>query len=487
MLKTATAELDGTFTWEWRFGPRGTLMMQVDPRDAVFVYVETPSANQTSVSTFAFDSGEHPEPGRDELLRWITERADRIGILRQRMIRIPFDLDHPYWAEDPAFAAEDHVVFHDGRGWEELRTLLADIQRRPLNPSRPLWEIHIVTGVAGVAEIPGDATVVAIKMHHSMADGGLGAKISRQLFTENLPTDERPAAAAAIPSRFSMAAAAVSSLPRNLCLLAGLVPRARRVQRLMRAERAQGMYEVPAALRPRTVLNQPLGPERVFDAVFFSVPELRAMRSAIGGVTVNDLMLTIVGSTMHRYLCEVGTAPEGSLAAGVPLSTRNAAEATSRNRFVTLAVDLHTDLPDLVERARAIHRSVLMDTVRKTGPGETQFDALANSIPGFVVRNGLRVLGALPTRQSSTIRLANTLVTNVPKGPADMVLCGSTVAANFGVAPLVGLGGVVHSISSVGDSLAVNITADPRQLRDDGRYVELLRESFEDLKAAIYP
>ena len=83
-------------------------------------------------------------------------------------------------------------------------------------------------------------------------------------------------------------------------------------------------------------------------------------------------------------------------------------------------MDLHTDLPDLTERARAIHRSVLMDTVRKTGPAETQFDALTSSVPGFVVRSALRVLGALPTRKSSTIRLANTLVTNVPKGPADM-------------------------------------------------------------------
>ncbi|WP_027501064.1 wax ester/triacylglycerol synthase domain-containing protein [Rhodococcus sp. UNC363MFTsu5.1] len=460
-------------------------MIQVDPRDAIFAYVETPSTAQTTVSAYAFDSGGRPLPSRDELLRWITQRAGRIGVLRQRMIRVPFDLDHPYWAEDPAFAAEDHVAFHIGRGWEELRTLLVDIQRRPLNPSRPLWEAHVVTGVDGVEGIAGPATVVAIKMHHSMADGGLGARIARQLFTETLPTDERPDADP-IPSSFSMAAMAVAAIPRNLCLLACAVPRARRVQRLRRTERAQGMYETPAALRPRTVLNQPLGQERVYNAVFFSVPELRAMRSAVGGVTLNDLMLTIVGATMHRYLCEVGDPPAGSLGACVPVSTRDDIEATSRNRFVTIAVDLHTDSPDLVERVGAIHRSVLADRVRKTSPGETQSDALANSFPGFLVRNALRVLRALPARQSTTVQLANTLVTNVPKGPADLVLCGSTVAANFGLAPLIGLAGVAHTVSSVGDSLAVNIIADPRQLRDDRRYAELLLESFEDLKAAVY-
>ncbi|SEL13431.1 wax ester/triacylglycerol synthase domain-containing protein [Rhodococcus maanshanensis] len=461
-------------------------MIQIDPRDAIFAYVETPSTAQTTVSAYAFGSGGHPRPSRDELLRWITQRACRIGVLRQRMIRVPFDLDHPYWAEDPAFAAEDHVTFHDGRGWEDLRTLLVDIQRRPLNPTRPLWEAHVATGVDGVDGIAGPATVVAIKMHHSMADGGLGARIARQLFTETLPTDERPAAADPIPSGFSMAATAVAAIPRNLCLLAGAVPRARRIQQLRRAERAQGMYETPAALRPRTVLNQPLGPERVYNAVFFSVPELKAMRSAVGGVTLNDLMLTIVGATMHRYLCEVGDPPAGSLGACVPVSTRDDIEAASRNRFVTIAVDLHTDLPDLVERVGAIHRSVLADKVRKTSPGETQSDALANSLPGFVVRNALRVLGALPARPSTTIQLANTLVTNVPKGPADLVLCGSPVAANFGLAPLIGLAGVAHTVSSVGDSLAVNIIADPRQLRDDRRYAELLLESFEELKAAVY-
>ncbi|MFC7447941.1 wax ester/triacylglycerol synthase domain-containing protein [Rhodococcus daqingensis] len=461
-------------------------MRQVDPRDAVFAYVETTSASQTMLSAYAFDSGTDSPPDRAEIRRWVTERAGRIDVLRQRMIRAPFDLDHPYWAEDPAFAADDHVVFHDGQGWEELRTLLVGILRQPFDPSRPLWELHIVTGVSGVNEIPGEATVAVVKMHHSMADGKLSVQIARQLFSEDLPADARPAVVDPIPSRLTIATRALAALPRNLYRLAGAVPEARAVQRLIRAEREQGMYEVPSARRPRTVLNQQLGPDRVFDSVFFSLPELREMKIEIGGVTVNDLMITIIGAAMHKYLCEIGDTPDGSLGAGIPVSIRDTVEATSRNRFVITAVDLHTDLSGPVERARAIHQSVLADKIRKTSPGETRSDALANSIPGFVVRYGLRIISALPARQSPTIGLANTLITNIPKGPADMKLCGSTVAANFGLAPLVGLGGVAHSIGSLGDSLAVNFTADPTQLRDDRRYAELLRESFDDLKAAVY-
>lgn len=44
-----------------------------------------------------------------DILRFIGERLSGARSFRQRMVRVPFDLDRPYWIEDPEFDIEFHV------------------------------------------------------------------------------------------------------------------------------------------------------------------------------------------------------------------------------------------------------------------------------------------------------------------------------------------------------------------------------------------
>ncbi|MFC4604189.1 wax ester/triacylglycerol synthase domain-containing protein [Rhodococcus kronopolitis] len=452
-----------------------------EPRDAVFAYVDSPGAGQAMLTAYAF-------PGTAttaEITAWITARAARIPELRQRMVRVPADLDHPYWVDDPRFAPARHITFHQPGDWAGLCALQARLQGEPFDWGRPLWELHVSTGVHGVGGIEGPATVAGLKIHHAVADGMLSTLIARRLFTDELPA-ALPSTNDREPSRTALFGRAVAAIPRNLARLAAAPVAIRTVRRELKAEQAQGMWTAPAARRPRTILNEPLGRDRVCDSVFYRFPELRALKDRIGGVSVNDLMLTVVGSALHSYLAEHGGVPDGSLAAGVPISTRGAAAANARNQFSLAYVDLHTDIADPIARTHAIHASMRADQARKLSPATMKFDMLVNSIPGFVVRQGLRVLRALPVKRAPTVGGANTLITNVRRGPADMTLCGLTVAATFGVTPLIGEGGIAHSIGSIGDSVAISFTADPAQLRDAARYTELLRSSFAAIEADIY-
>ncbi|MGW6375618.1 wax ester/triacylglycerol synthase domain-containing protein [Rhodococcus sp. NPDC055112] len=464
-------------------------MLQVDPRDAVFLYVERPVAWQTFLSAYAFvPDGSRARPAdRREITRWIADRARGIAVLRQRLVRVPFDLDHPYWVDDPEHSVEDHLFFHDGSGWEELREWMALLVQQPMDRSKPLWELHVVTGVSGIPGVTGDATVTVMKFHHSMADGELSTAISRALFGAGPVPDIRPGAPVAAlrtPVPAGLFTSAVLACPRRVGELVAGLRGFRATRHRLLVEREEGRHTLPVAKRPRTVLNQPLGPDRVFDVAFLPLDELREMKAALGEVTVNDLVLAVIAGALWRYLREVGGLPEGSLAAAVPMSIRHTRVSESRNQFLTMAVNLHTATVDPIARVRAIHRSVLEERERLSIPAEAEAAScdVVGVVPGWAIRAALRIGYGRPKRRSETIHYVNTLVSSVRSGSADLRLCDATVVAGFGLAPLVGLGGVAHAVGSVGNSLTVNITADPLQLADIRRYRELLLESFDTLR-----
>ena len=44
-----------------------------------------------------------------DILAFFESRMQLSKTIRQRMVRVPFDLDYPYWIEDPDFDLEYHV------------------------------------------------------------------------------------------------------------------------------------------------------------------------------------------------------------------------------------------------------------------------------------------------------------------------------------------------------------------------------------------
>jgi len=72
-----------------------------------------------------------------------------------------------HWVEADDFNLDNHLrraVLPDPAGKAELQSFVADLASTPLNPSRPLWELHLVDTALG-----GQALIMRI--HHSIADG----------------------------------------------------------------------------------------------------------------------------------------------------------------------------------------------------------------------------------------------------------------------------------------------------------------------------
>ena len=67
------------------------------------------------------------------------------------MVEVPFGLQHPAMVDDPDFDIEYHVrraSLPSPGGLGELADLAADLASRPLDRRRPLWEFHVVEGLA---------------------------------------------------------------------------------------------------------------------------------------------------------------------------------------------------------------------------------------------------------------------------------------------------------------------------------------------------
>ena len=122
--------------------------------------------------------------------------------------------------------------------------------------------------------------------------------------------------------------------------------------------------------RPKTILNKPVGPHRVFDAAEFPLEGFKDIKNAVG-VKVNDVALGIIAGALKQYLEEKGASPaSGSLATGIPLNMRTRRGTTEENNQVgSIFASLHTDVDDPVERLRAIKLST--EEAKQSGRGES--------------------------------------------------------------------------------------------------------------------
>ena len=140
---------------------------RVQARDLAFLAEETPSTPRHNATVEVFEPG---ESGFDyeRLLELIEDRISFVPRYRQRLQAVPGRLANPVWIDDPDFDLGYHVrrsaLPRPGTP-EQLRELVARIVSRPLDRSKPLWEVYFVEGLA-------DGRVALLyKAHQALVDG----------------------------------------------------------------------------------------------------------------------------------------------------------------------------------------------------------------------------------------------------------------------------------------------------------------------------
>ena len=91
----------------------------------------------------------------------------------------PYRLDAPVWADDPHFDIDFHLrraALPKPGGRRELSDYVQRVISRPLDRTKPLWEIYFIEGLED-----GHVAVLS-KVHHCMIDGMAAMDIASVMF-----------------------------------------------------------------------------------------------------------------------------------------------------------------------------------------------------------------------------------------------------------------------------------------------------------------
>ncbi len=457
--------------------------------DATFLYLEQPNSPMHIGSVSVID-------GSLEFERFRALVASRLHLMpkmRQRLIEVPLSIDYPYWADDPNFNINLHlqrIALPSPGGWRELRALASGIFSRPLDRSRPLWEITFVEGLETVTQVPPGSVALIAKIHHAALDGVGGADLMTVLYdlsAESKPIpDPEPFNPAPLPNELNVVTRSAMDfaknplkLPRILAQTAVSTVKAGVVSRVQRAE----LPTVPFTAPP-TRLNKVVSAQRKWNAALISLDRVKTLKNALG-VTLNDVMLAICAGALRRYLLEKDELPSKSLVAMIPISVRDPSEkGEGGNKVSNMLVQLGTDIADPIERLERIHDNTKRGKLYQMAIGAKALTNLAETVPFGVGNQAARLYSRLNLAERIN-PVFNVVITNVPGPQRPIYLDGHQLLAHMGTAPIIDGMGLIITIFSYNGVIAISPTSDANSMPDVDLFTRYLRESANNLESLI--
>jgi diacylglycerol O-acyltransferase / wax synthase len=474
---------------------------QLTSLDAQFLALETPRQYGHVAGLAILDPSTAPGGTLvlEDIQILLSERLPLLPPLRWRLIDVPLGLDYGYWIDDPDFDLEYHVrelALPPPGSDEQLAEQTARIVSRPLDRSRPLWELYLVHG------LPNGRVAVLTKIHHSVIDGMSGAEIMGLLLDtspEGRELPERvPPGGEPRPGDAEMLARGLLGLPRYplraLRSLPSAVPNledtplgtlpgagtiSRVTSRLQQSLRGDGNRVARTTLRaPRTSFNGRISPHRRFVFGQLGLDEVKEVKNA-HGCTVNDVVVSICAGAVRRWLLEHQELPPEPLVAQIPVSVRTDEQVgTYGNRLMLMAAPLFTNVADPAERLRRTHDALgEMKERHRALPAELLQDT-NHFIPPAVFSRAARLTFSLATSGAGRPTW-NLVISNVPGPQFPLYLAGARLEANYPVSVITDGMGLNITVMSYDGHMDFGIVADRDQMPDVAKLMEWLPEELE--------
>ncbi|MCW2674143.1 MAG: hypothetical protein JWP14_2732 [Frankiales bacterium] len=456
--------------------------------DVSFLYMETPSTPMHVGGVCVLEPPAGVPFDYDRLVELITERIGLVPRYRQKVRPVPGRLANPVWVDDEDFDVTYHVrrsALPKPGTREQLKELVARLQSRPLDRSRPLWEIYLVEGLQ---DDPGGGQRCAIitKTHHAMVDGVSAVDIGTVLLDLEPTPREVPAddwQPRKEPDAVHLVAGAVVDLvTRPTAVLdtaraavTDVRATAGRVATLAGGVLSQA--KLMARPAPETPLNVPIGEQRRFGTADTDLDHYKRVRKVHGG-TVNDVVLATVSGALRTWLLTRGekVQPTTVVRAMVPVSVRADAEKGELgNRVSSYFVDLPVGEGSAVMR---LHQVSFAMRGHKESGSAVGADALVQ-LTGFAPPT-IHALGAR-TASVMTRRLFNLVVTNVPGPQFPLYAAGARMLAMYPVVPLAKNQAVSIGLTSYDGGVFYGLNADRDAMPDVDVLAACIEESLAEL------
>lgn len=353
----------------------------------------------------------------DELRHAVVTRFRRLPRLHQTA--------HSRWLPAGRIDLGSHVLHHELSHPGQFHSVCAQIHETPLDRTRPLWEVHLIDGLA-----QGQQALV-VKTHHAVGDGLASLQIAEALFDPS-PTTFR------------------ASAPELHFVQNGAPPAVAALQDLL------GLV-FTAAGGPLVMggpFNGTVGTERAFAAATVRLDRARQLQHRLGG-SVDDVIVAIVAAGLRRYFEDVQhPAVPRALRAMLPVSTQPAMPGTHLGNHVSAVfIDLPMHVDDLatlighIAAAKAVVR-----TAHAAEGGAVAVEAVGH-LPGPLRAVVLRTVSELP--------FANLVISDIPGPDRPQRFLGRSVIACYPMMPLGGNVGLSIAAISIGGVIGIGVTTDP--------------------------
>jgi diacylglycerol O-acyltransferase / wax synthase len=451
--------------------------------DAYVWYNQTPTNHMHTLKVAILDTARASVPYTAErFTNDLNDRLHRIPSYRWRLLETPLGLHHPVWAEDPDFDISRHVFRTTAKapgGARERDELIGAIAGTPLPHDRPLWQVHLIEGLA-------DGQVAAVvKVHHAMADGNAAANQLLSVIDDPVgePLPFEPWNPAPVPSRSRLIKEALRAHPPQARRLAELVKQTQHGRQAAK-QYWTGRDDSPARPfgGPRTFLNGTIDHRRVFATTAIPLDAVNELRGS--DYSVNDFVLAIATGALRRILLDHGDLPGEALVAYVPAATSRLPDRLYGNSVGPLFTELPVQIDDYRRRLELIRNGMRSARQANALLGPHLFDEWLEYVPPqlFTWVAGAYSRSKLVARRRPRM---NVLVSNV-RGPSrPLTIFGQPICDFYSVGPL-DIGMALNiTVWSYAGNLNFTILACPAQLPDAHTVTAAIEEAFSDLQAGL--
>ncbi len=294
-------------------------------------------------------------PGAHELFRQLLADDDVAPLFAKRPVRSIRTAGQWAWQRDREFDIEHHVRHNSlpkpGRILD-LLALCSRLHGTLLDRKRPLWEFHLIEGLAD------GRFAIYFKMHHALVDGVASQRLLQNILTRDPEARNLPAPWTVRPRRTGSAHPRIDAdtvrYALELAVEAAGLPGAL-TSTLRRGLKQQSSPVSFAA--PKTMFNVPITGSRRFAAQSWPLERISAITKA-GQVTVNDAVLAICSGALRRYLLEMDALPAVPLISMVPVALKGKGNRESGNAVGAVMCNLATNLDDPADRLATITASM---------------------------------------------------------------------------------------------------------------------------------
>ncbi|MFE8072831.1 wax ester/triacylglycerol synthase family O-acyltransferase [Marinobacteraceae bacterium S3BR75-40.1] len=466
-------------------------MRQLSELDASFLYLETETTPMHIGGLYIFDRGNREQPvSFQEFTDFLRSRLHLATFFRQKLLRVPLGLDRPYWMDDAEFELERHIEHLPLKGPcndQDLTRLAAQRLEQPLPLDRPLWHITFIDGLGEDLGVTGGSFALIVKIHHAAIDPFSGEEVMGTLLQYS--PEMQPLAPAPRwvpepePSRSRVFMQAYANAVQKPFRLANMARDAAASALHRTLLQHIGRRNLPPSLfnAPRTPFNRNVTGRRQLLTHTVKLARLKEIKSQIGEVTLNDVVLGLCAELLNRYLEQTDHRAERPLITLTPISVRSKSlRRPTGNQMSAMQLSLATDEPNPARRVKLIHRNA---RISETYQQAIAADRLTELIPSTML--------ALSARLYSEFQLAqryqpmfNVPITNVPGPQVPLYLQGAQLVRQLNFSPLFdGVGLVIVAMSYEGE-LTLNFTLCPEVIPDADRLTALVDESLDALEAA---